>query len=294
MHSSMLPARIGRAILSVILATAALGVRAESPAQTLERYPTLRGDTVVFDAHDNLWSVPRGGGVASRLTAGAGRDLMPRFSPDGHWIAFTGEYQGNRDVYVMPAAGGPARRLTFTSDIVGEAPLRWGPNNLVIGWTPDSQQVLFLSRRVAWNAWLDVPFSVPLAGGLPEQLPLDRGGFMSYSPDGQEIAYTRIFRDFRTWKRYHGGLAQEIDIYDFKTHELRHVTDWSCTSTQPMWYGKTIYFLSDHDANQRRNIWAYDTASGAFREITHYTDYDIDFPSLGNGTAGEAGIVFQQ
>jgi tricorn protease len=294
MHSATPTAPIARIILAVTLLTAALAARAQSPAETLTRYPTLRGDSVVFVAHDNLWSVPRSGGLATRLTAGAGRDVMPRFSPDGRWLAFTGEYQGNRDVYVMPAAGGAARRLTFTSDVTGEAPLRWAPNNLVIGWTPDSQNVIFLTRRVAWNSWLNIPFSVPLAGGLAQQLPLDRGGFMSYSPDGQQIAYTRIFRDFRTWKRYHGGLSQEIDIYDFKTHELKHVTDWSCTSTQPMWYEKTIYFLSDHDANQRRNIWAYDVASGAFRQITHYSDYDVDFPSLGNATGGGAGIVFQQ
>ena len=295
MPTATLSGRIGRALLAAALAAAAAsGARAQSPGQTLARYPTLHANTVVFVAHDNLWSVPRSGGTATRLTADAGRDLLPRFSPDGRWIAFTGDYQGNRDVYVIPAGGGAARRLTFTSDVIDEAPLRWGPNNGVIGWTPDSQNIVFLTRRAAWNSWLAVPFSVPLAGGLAQQLPLDRGGFMSFSPDGQQIAYTRIFRDFRTWKRYQGGLAQKIDIYDLKTHELRHVTDWPGTETSPMWYGKTIYFLADHDANQRRNIWAYDLEGGAFRQITHYADYDIDFPSLGNGPGGEGGIVFQQ
>jgi tricorn protease len=281
--------RIGRVILGVMLATVALTAR----AQTLMRYPTLHGETIVFAAHDNLWSVARGGGTATRLTADPGRDLMPRFSPDGRWIAFTGEYQGNRDVYVIPAAGGAARRLTFDSDVESEPPLRWGPNNLVITWTPDSQNIVFLSRRAAWNSWLLTPFSVPFAGGLAQPMPLDRGGFMSYSPDGKQIAYTRIFRDFRTWKRYQGGLAQDIDIYDFTTHELKHVTNWPGTETSPMWYERTIYFLADHDANQRRNIWAYDLGSGAFRQVTHYSDYDIEFPSLGSGGVGEAGIVFQ-
>ena len=133
---------------------------------------------------------------------------------------------------------------------------------------------------------------VPVTGGLPQPLPLDRGGFLSYSPDGRRIAYTRIFTDFRTWKRYDGGLAQNIDIYDFQTRQLKHVTDWVGTETAPMWSGNTIYFLADHDASRRRNIWAYDTGNGEFRQITHYTDYDIDFPSLGAGA--EAGIVFQQ
>ena len=265
---------------------------AESPGRTLMRYPTLYGNTVVFVAHDNLWSVPRTGGAAIRLTADEGRDVMPRFSPDGRWIAFTGEYQGNRDVYVIPAGGGAAKRLTFNSDITEEPPLRWGPNNMVVTWTPDSSNIVFLSRREAWNSWMSRLFTVPLAGGLPQPMPLDRGGFLSYSPDGTQIAYSRIFRDFRTWKRYDGGLAQDIDIYDLRTRQLKHVTDWIGTETAPMWFGKTIYFLADHDSSRRRNIWAYDTGSGQFRQITRYTDYDIDFPSLGAGAEG--GIVFQQ
>ena len=279
----------------VAAALAAFCARAaESPGRVFMRYPTLYGGTIVFVAHDNLWSVSRGGGAAIRLNADQGRDLMPRFSPDGRWIAFTGEYQGNRDVYVMPSAGGPARRLTFNSDIVDEAPVRWGPNNMVVTWTPDSANIVFLSRRDAWNNWISRLYTVPVGGGLPQAMPLDRGGFLSYAPDGHRIAYTRIFRDFRTWKRYDGGLAQDIDIYDFQTKQLKHVTDWPGTETSPMWLGNTIYFLADHDASRRRNIWAYDSGSGEFRQITHYTDYDIDFPSLGSGPEGQAGIVFQQ
>lgn len=282
---------VGCLALSACLAAA---VRAEASNHALMRYPTLHGNAVVFVAHDDLWAVPRTGGTAARLTADAGRDVMPRFSPDGKWIAFTGEYQGNRDVYVIPAGGGTAQRLTFTSDVVDEAPLRWGPNNMVVTWTPDSKSVVFLSRREAWNSWFGRLFAVPVAGGLPVALPLDRGGFLSYSPDGQKVAFNRIFRNFRTWKRYDGGLAQDIDVYDFATRQLIHVTDWPGTETFPMWYGKTIYFLSDHDARRRANVWAYDTESRQFREITHFTDYDVDFPSLGAGGEGEAGIVFQQ
>src|SRR6201999_1843606 len=203
----------------VLAALTVAATAAESPGRTLMRYPTLYGNTVVFVAHDNLWSVPRTGGAATRLTADEGRDVMPRFSPDGRWISFTGEYQGNRDVYVIPSAGGTAKRLTFNSDIVDEAPLRWGPNNMVVTWTPDSSNIVFLSRREAWNTWIAKLFTVPLTGGLPQPMPLDRGGFLSYSPDGKQIAYTRIFRDFRTWKRYDGGLAQDIDIYDFQSKQ---------------------------------------------------------------------------
>ncbi len=257
--------------------------------RTLMRFPTLHGDSIVFEAHGNLWEVSRGGGTASRLTTDPGYDLMPRFSPDGRWIAFTGSYQGNQDVYVIPAAGGAAKRLTFHSDVVDKAPTRWGPDNMVVTWTPDSKNIVFLSRRMAWNSWYGRLFEVPVAGGLSTPLPLDRGGLMTYSPDGKSIAYNRIFRNFRTWKRYNGGLAQDVYTYNFDTKKLDRITDWKGTDTAPMWVGRKIYFLSDRDSNRRENIWVYDLDTKQFREVTHFANYDIDFPSLGDN-----GIVFQQ
>jgi tricorn protease len=256
---------------------------------TLMRFPTLHGGTVVFEAHGNLWEVPRTGGVAVRLTSDPGSDLMPRFSPDGKHIAFTASYQGNQDVYVMPAGGGAARRLTYHSDVVDKAPTRWGPDNMVVTWTPSSSGIVFLSRRMAWNDWYGRLFEVPVSGGMPVPLPLDSGGLMTYSPDGNSIAYNRIFRNFRTWKRYQGGLAQTVYTYDFPEKKLRRITDWKGTNTAPMWYGRKIYFLSDRDGARRENIWVYDLDSKASREVTHFRDYDIDFPSLGND-----GIVFAQ
>lgn len=262
---------------------------AQNSDATLMRFPTLHGDRIVFVAHDNLWVVARSGGAAARLSSDRGSDWMPRFSPDGRWIAFTGDYQGNTDVYVMPAAGGEVRRLTFWSDVVADAPLRWGPDNLVLTWTPDSRRIVFLSRRQSWNSWYGQLYEVGLDGRAPQALPLDRGGLLSFSPDGHRIAYNRIFRNFRTWKRYDGGLAQDIYLYDLDSHALQRVTDWKGTDTAPMWYGHTIYFLSDRDAARRENLWAYDLDTHAFRQVTHFTDYDIDFPSL-----GDDGIVFQQ
>ncbi len=277
------------AVLTLAGGAHAADTAAASDETTLARYPTLHGNRIVFEAHGNLWAIARAGGTAARLTAEAGTDLMPRFSPDGRWIAFTGDYQGNRDVYVMPADGGAARRLTYWSDVEPDAPLRYGPNNMVVTWTPDSSHIVFLSRHDSWNSWFGRLFEVGLAGAAPQPLPLDRGGLMSYSPDGRRIAYNRIFRNFRTWKRYDGGLAQDVYIYDFDTRQLQRVTDWKGTDTAPMWYRNTIYFLSDRDKARRENIWAYDVSTRQYREVTHFTDYDIDFPSL-----GDSGIVFQQ
>jgi len=257
--------------------------------QALMRFPTLHGDKLVFEAHGSLWSVDRAGGTAARLTTEPGFELMPRFSPDGKWIAFTGDYAGNEDVYVIPAGGGEARRLTFHSDAIQNASLRAGPDNLVASWTPDSKSIVFLSRRDVSTSRVHHLFTVPVEGGPAEPLPLDRAGLMSYSPDGKQIAYNRVFTNFRTWKRYDGGLGQDITVYDFPSKTLTQITDWPGVETAPMWYDHTIYFLSDHDSNRRENIWAYDTGSKEFRQITHFTDYDADFPSL-----GDTGITFQQ
>jgi tricorn protease len=283
-----------RIFLSLVSLAAGLGlVQAQAAdARTLMRFPTLHGNTIVFEAHGNLWQVSRNGGTATRLTADPGYDMMPRFSPDGKWIAFTASYQGNQDVYVIPAGGGAATRLTFHSDVVDKAPTRWGPDNMVVTWTPDSRNIVFLSRRMAWNSWYGRLFEVPVTGGLPVPLPLDRGGLMTYSPDGKSIAYNRIFRNFRTWKRYDGGLAQDVYTYDFTAKKLARITDWMGTDTAPMWDGNTIYFLSDRDPSRRENIWAYDLARKQFHEVTHFANYDIDWPSLGTG--GNDGIVFQQ
>ncbi len=266
----------------------ASGNNAESSGALLCRFPTLYDNTIVFEAAGNLWSVNRDGGVASRLTTDPGYDMMPRFSPDGKTIAFTGQYEGNVDVYTIPATGGAVTRLTYHSDVIDKAPTRWGPNNMVVNWTPDGQNIVFLSRMNTWNSWFGQLFEVNKAGGLSEQLPMPQGGLLSFSPDGSKIAYNRIFRNFRTWKRYEGGLAQDIWIYDLKSHDIQRVTTWKGTDTYPMWYKNTIYFASDRDDAHRLNIWAYDLTNKTFREVTHFKDYDIDWPSLGNN-----GIVFQ-
>jgi tricorn protease len=269
---------------------AATFLAAALPAQAaLPRFPNSHAGQIVFVADGNLWTVPSAGGTATRLTSDPGQDMMPRYSPDGKWIAFTGSYQGNEDVYVIPAAGGAARRLTYQSDLYEGTGGRHGPNNMVVTWTPDSQNIVFLSRRKAWNPWIAQLFQVPVTGGLPTALPLDNGGLLTYDPDGHSIAYNRIFRNFRTWKRYTGGLAQQVYTYDFTSKALTQITNWKGTNTAPMWFGRKIYYLSDADSAFRQNIWVYDLDTKQTREITHFTDYDIDFPSLGDNA-----ITFQQ
>jgi tricorn protease len=256
----------------------------------LPRFAQPYGDRIVFVADGNLWSVPKTGGTAVRLTSAAGQDLFPRVSPDGRWIAYTEASKAGTDIWVIPAAGGAARRLTYHPTVEAGTGGRHGPDNMVVTWTPDSKNVVFLTKRDQWNGWIQNLYQVPVSGGLATPMAIDSAvGLASFAPDGHTIAYNRIFRNFRTWKRYNGGLAQQLFTYDFNTHASSQLTSWSGTNTSPMWYGRRIYFLSDQDANRRANIWVLDLDTRKLREVTHFTDYDIDFPALG----GDA-IAFQQ
>jgi len=279
------------ALVAALVALPASGAQspggAGSAQQALVRFPTIHGNHVVFEAGGDLWQVDTSGGEARRLTADPGYDQMPRFSPNGKWLAFTGEYAGQTDVYVMPAGGGAVKRLTYKSDVTPHAPMRWGPNNMVVSWTPDSKDVVFLSRRDTFNSWFGRLFKVSVDGGLPTALPLPKGGMLSYNADGTKIVYNRIFRNFRTWKHYYGGLAQDVWLYDFQTKKTRRITHWKGSDIDPMWRGDTVYYASDQGPNHTMNIWAYSLKSQQFRQVTHFKDYDVDWPSL-----GDSGIAF--
>ncbi len=256
----------------------------------LPRFPQPFGQRIVFVANGNMWSVPRSGGTAVRLTSAPGQDMFPRVSPDGKWIAYTEASKAGTDIWVIPAIGGTARRLTFHPTTEAGTGGRHGPDNMVVTWTPDSRSVVYLTKADQWNGWIQNLYEVPVAGGLPTPLAIDSEvGLASFGPDGHSIAYNRIFRNFRTWKRYNGGLAQQLFTYDFNTRELKQLTHWSGTNTSPMWYGNRIYYLSDQDANRRANIWVMDMNTHEARQVTHFADYDIDFPAL-----GADAIAFQQ
>ncbi|HYB69316.1 MAG TPA: peptidase S41, partial [Candidatus Bathyarchaeia archaeon] len=187
--------------LSRALRLAALAVLAASPlaAQTrLLRFPDIHGDRVVFTYAGDLWTAPSTGGTAVRLTAHPGLELFAKFSPDGRWIAFTGQYDGDEQVYVIPAGGGVPRQLTFYP-ARGPLPPRWGYDNQVYGWTPDGKAILFRSLRDGWDLADNHLYTVPLEGGLPTRLPMPQAGAGDFSPDGRQVVYSPLFRDFRAW-----------------------------------------------------------------------------------------------
>lgn len=264
------------------------GARADDETRLL-RFPAIHRDQIVFTYAGDLYTVPAAGGVARRLTSDIGFEMFPRFSPDGKQIAFTGQYDGNTEVYLIPSEGGVPKRLTYTATLERDAVSdRMGPNNIVLTWTPTGNGVVFRGRGQEFNAFKGRLLIAPLDADLPERIPLPRGGSCSYSPDGKRLAFNRIFREFRTWKRYRGGLADDIWIYDFETKKTDRLTDHPASDLFPMWADNRIYFLSDREASGRMNLYVRDLAGKEDRKLTDFQDFDIKFPSIGPG-----GIVFE-
>ncbi|MFZ0389900.1 MAG: PDZ domain-containing protein, partial [Calditrichia bacterium] len=208
--------------------------------------------------------------------------MFARFSQDGSKIAFTGQYDGNTEVYLMPAQGGQPERLTYTATLNrDDISDRMGPNNIVICWKNDNQHIVFRSRMHSYNPFIGQLFTVTPEGGLPQELPLPRGGFCSFSPDNKKLAYNRVFREFRTWKKYRGGMADDIWIYDFDSKEVSNITSNPAQDIIPMWSGQNIYFLSDRDSLKRMNLYVYNLDNQQTRRLTDFKEFDIKFPSLG-------------
>lgn len=273
-------------LFSLLVLSVTAGAKAGGDEARLLRFPATNGTDVVFSYAGDLYTAPLSGGEARRLTSHIGYEIFPRFSPDGKTIAFTGEYDGNREVYVIPAGGGDPRRLTYTStnarDDVGD---RMGPNNIVMTWTPDGQNVVYRNR--IGDSFQGRLWTVPADGGMPQAMPLPEGGFCSYSPDGTRMAYNRVFREFRSWKYYRGGMADDIWLYDPEAGKVENLTDNVAQDICPMWIGNDIYFISDRDRTM--NLFVYHTDTRQTEKVTNYTDYDIKFPS----TDGKL-IVYEQ
>lgn len=268
--------------LLLFLTTAALTLRAEEAR--LLRFPHINGNRIVFSYAGDLYSINTEGGTARKLTSHIGYEMFPRISPDGKYIAFTGQYDGNTEVFIIPSEGGEPKRLTFTAtlnrDDLGD---RMGPNNIVIGWTPDSKNILYRTRQFTFNDFTGQLMTIPVEGGESKEVPLKNGGFSSFSPDGKKLAYNYIFREFRTWKRYEGGMADDIRVFDFATKKSEKITDNPRQDIFPMWGedGKEIYFTSDRD--NVMNLYVYNLDTKDTKQLTFYKDYDIKFPAIGGG-----------
>ncbi len=222
----------------------------------LMRFPATNGKDIVFTYAGDLYTAPLDGGIARKLTSHEGYEMFPRFSPDGKSIAFTAQYDGNTEVYLMPADGGIPKRLTITPTLGrDDVSDRMGPNNIVMTWKNKSDEIAFRSRMKSYNDFIGQLFTVNGKGDLHEQISLPRGGFCSYSPDDRKIAYNRVFREFRTWKRYRGGMADDIWVYDFTTKKTENITSHEAQDIIPMWIGEQIYFLSDRDELKRMNLY---------------------------------------
>lgn len=273
--------------LAYAAAAVALIAAPSAGAETkLLRFPDIHGNEVAFSYGGDIWIASTEGGGARRVTSHPGVELFPKFSPDGRYIAFTGQYGGDEQVFVVPSGGGEARQLTFYP-AQGPLPDRWGYDNQVYGWTPDGSSVLFRSLRDASGLTDGRLYTVPAEGGLPEALPMTISGAGILSRDGSQALFSPLARDFRTWKRYQGGWAQDLHIFNLDGSGSVNITDHPRTDRDPMWIGDTIYYVSDR--SDFLNIYSYDPETGETAQVTDYSGADVRWPS----EDGEGRIVYE-
>ena len=277
----------GRQLCFLFAAIVVSAVMAVPPANAVEphagmlRYPDVSSSQIVFRYANDLWLVPREGGVATPLASPPGGESFPRFSPDGKTIAFMGNYDGGRDLYIVPASGGVPVRVTHHP-----------AQEALVDWTPDGD-LIYYAYGVGSHPHTYMLFRVSAEGGLPETLPVPYGTNGVVSEDGQWLAYTPFSNDFSTWKRYMGGRAPDIWLFNLRNHTSKRVTDWEGSDSIPMWFGDKLYYLSDAGPGHLRNIWVYDTETGDRRQITDHELYDVKWPSIGPGGNGQGEIVYQ-
>ncbi len=244
----------------------------------LFRFPDVSKTQIVFSYANDLWVMPKEGGMAVKLSSPAGVEIFPKFSPDGKQVAYGAVYDGNYDVYVLPVNGGIPKRLT-----------EHGYPDRVVDWTNDGKSILFASRRASGKARFNQFYTVPIMGGVETKLPFPYAEFGSYSPDGKQMAVVVMSVVGRNWKRYRGGNNGDIRIYDFEKQTQENISSASEADDElPMWHENFIYFLSDRGPELRMNLWRYDISKKTFEQLTKFTDYDVSYPSQ-----GPDDIVFQ-
>ncbi len=271
-------------LLLLIYTVCCVDLPAEQTTKLL-RFPDVYRDQVVFCYGGDLWRAPVDGGSATRVTAHPGIEVFPKFSPDGTRIAFTGQYDGDEQVYVVESNGGVPRQLTYYP-ANGPLPDRWGFDNQVYGWNVDGSAVLFRSMRHGWSLTDTRLYTVRLEGGLPVPLPMAVSGAGDFSPDGKQVAFCPLTRDFRTWKRYEGGWAQDIFVFNLEDNSYQQITDSKRSDRDPMWIGNRIYFSSDRTGTL--NLFYYDTKTKKTEQVTKSDTYDLRWPSK-----GESQIVYE-
>lgn len=272
---------------SLLTLAAILTLSIATYSQTkLLRFPDIRGDRVVFTYGGDLWTAPAAGGTATHLTTHPGVEVFGKFSPDGKWVAFTGQYDGDEQVYVVPTSGGEPRQLTFYP-AKGPLPPRWGWDNQVFGWTKDSKRIIFRSLRDSWTLPIARLYSVSIDGGPATAFAMPAAGSGDLSPNNDEIVYSPQSRDFRTEKRYGGGQANQLYIFNLSNNAAKRITEGPRATRDAMWIGDTIYFNSDRDGHF--NLYAYSISNGKTSQITTNRTWDLRWPSSDN----ENQIVYE-
>jgi len=244
---------------------------------SLMQYPDVSETQITFVYGDDVWIASKSGGDAHRLSSPDGSEGYPRFSPDGNKIAYTANYHGNNDVYIIDVNGGIPRRLTFH-----------GMNDKVLGWTPDGKSVLFASSRESGRQRYSQFYTVAIIGGAPTKLKVPYGEYASISPDGKRIAYTDRSRVNRNWKRYRGGTAPDITVFDLTTYKSENITNTDANDELPMWSADGIYYMSDNGPDKRNNLWKYDLLAKTNSQLTYFKEFDITFPE-----GGSSDIIFE-
>ncbi len=260
--------------LAISLFTLASSARAQVDARMLQN-PDVSQTQIVFSYAGDLWVVPKQGGTALKLSSPTGQELFPHFSPDGSRIAYSANYDGNLDVYVVPTMGGLPTRVT-----------NHGMSDRILDWYADGNSLLYASAMNSGRQRFSQFYKIAPTGGMPTQLPIPFGEFAAISPDGKTVAYTPQTQAFRTWKRYRGGWAPDIFLFDLAASTSKNLTNDPSNDEFPMWNGSTLYFLSDRGPENRANIWSY--RDGQAKQVTKFADFDIHFPSI-----GPAEIVFE-
>ncbi len=269
---------------AALLACTATSITLAQSSSGLCRYPDISKDSIVFVYGNDLWLVPKSGGVARPIANPAGFEGSPRFSPDGKSIAFRGNYDSAADLYTLPIEGGVPHRVTHHPSAES-----------LCDWTPDGASLVLASSALEGLARAQKLYTVPATGGLPTPLPVPYGASGSLDRTGEWLAYTPHSTDTRTWKRYRGGMATDVWIYNIKTNESKRITDWEGTDTLPMWHGRKVYFLSDRNAEDTNvlNVFSYDIDGGKTEQITHFKGTDVKWSAIGPDTDGAGEMVFQ-